>query len=134
MGNYLKMLNLELLSLELKDFVEPDIDLKPSDDHVVGIMNVDLMRIYSMRMQVAKLAAEKGVELQFFRGDDNQKKNLYLEVSALHEKYHFLDELLWIEIREEFGLWDKPVLGIRRGRQVIWNELKMPNMFGPFKL
>lgn len=85
MGTFWKLLSLELRSLDQNDFYEPDAELRP-DDHVVGDLSEDLIRLYTMWRLLQKQTAEKTMEAKFGRLPDEQKEELIYKIFELNSK------------------------------------------------
>ena len=134
MSTFLKLLLLELDSLSPDDFYEPDAEPRPSDQQA-GELTEGLLRLYTLWQQTEKLAAEKAMEARFSRGPDDQRRELIAKARELEDKSGFVKDLFWLEVRDENHLWDKPVVGVRKGRRVIWSD-EPPRIvgFGPFPL
>lgn len=129
---FLQMLNLELQALGPDDYYEPDFEINPSDNQV-GTMSENLVRLYSLLKSTQKLAAEKGLQINFGRLLDDQKKELVVKYKELGEKADLLGMLFWVELKEEHKLWDKPSVGVRKGRIVIWGPPPPPTIISfPF--
>lgn len=129
MGTFWKLLSLELGSLDQNDFYEPDVKLRP-DDHVVGDLSEDLIRLYTMWRLLEKQTAEKIMEAKFGRLSDEQRVELLSKTFELHHKAQFLSDLFWIEVKDEYHLWGKFDIGVREGRKVVWFEEKRPTILG----
>lgn len=129
MGTFLKLLEIELSSLDQSDFYEPDAELE-SDDHIAGDMSEDAVRLFTLMRQTTKFLAEKVMEIKFGRLSSDESNLLKTQVEELHSKSDFIKELFWIEIRSEYNLWDKGGLGVRVGRKVVWFESKTQTTLG----
>lgn len=121
MGTFLELLEIELKSLDQRDFYEPDAELEP-EDHVVGDMSEDAVRLFTLMLQTTKSLAEKIIEMKFERLSSDESKQLRIQLEELRDKSDFIKELFWIEIKSEHNLWDKSGLGVRVGRKVVWFE------------
>lgn len=129
MGTFLKLLQLELDSLEQSDYFEPEAELG-SDDNVVGELSDDLVRLFTMWRQAQKSMTEKAIQARFGRLDDDKRDELLAQTEEAHLKMHVVSDLFWIEVREEHKLWDKSNIGVRKGRKVVWYEDKGPTILG----
>jgi len=127
MGTFLKLLELELSSLDQDDFYEPDAELEP-DDQVVGELSEDSLRLYTMWRQTEKSCAEKLIVVKYGRLSDDQCSQLRAQAVELQEKTRILSSIFWLEVKEEHELWDKSNIGVRKGRKVVWFEGKGPHI------
>lgn len=129
MGTFLKLFSLELNLLEKDDFFEPEAELRP-DDQIVGDLSEEFIRLYTMWRLTEKRMDEKMMEAKFGRLSEGQIKDALSRAKELSIKADFFRELFWIELKDEYHLWDKPSIGVRRGRKVVWYEEKGPTILG----
>jgi len=119
MCTWLKLLPLELQ--EVEDFVDNPDEPGPGET-VVGVMSDDLKRIYALRVSNMIKATTKVLESAL--KPHNSRLELLADASRLEYQANALDSIFWIGINDEFGLWDKPNVGIRKGFQVVHYEDK----------
>lgn len=129
MGTFLKLLQLELSSLEQNNFFEPDAELE-NNDNIVGNLSEELIRLFSLWRLTEKETMEIIIKERYGHFSDEQRKELLYDANKAHQKSEFLRELFWIEIRDEYHLWDKPQIGIRKGRKIVWSGQGGPNILG----
>lgn len=121
MGTFLELLEIELKSLDQSDFYEPNAELEP-EDHIVGDMSEDAVRLFTLMRQMTKSFIEKMIEVKYGRLSSDESNLLKIQVEELHDKSEFIKQLFWIELKSEYNLWDKAGLGVRVGRKVVWFE------------
>ena len=127
MGTFLKLLELELNSLDQNDLHEPEADVEPKDN-VVGVMSDESIRLFTLWRQAQKSHAEKMMELRFGQASGD-KGTLHSQLHELDDKQEVLERLFWYQIKDEYNLWDKSV-GVRTGRKVVWFDYEGPNLKG----
>lgn len=136
-STFLALLNLELDSLGEKDLYEPEQELGPKDEKC-GVLNDNLIKLYSLWQNCEKTAAEKMMEARFSHGTEDQRNEAGLRTLELKTKAELVGELFWIEVKDACHLWDKDNIGVRKGRIVVWYEPGPPKIsgfgFGPFGL
>ena len=127
------MLSIEVGALEAKDFYEPDFELLPTDQKV-GELSEHLIRLWTLWKINEKFSDESFTEAKFFRGTADEKQQVLNKACEFQLKAATLEMIFWLEVREETNLWDKPNLGVRKGRIVVLFELPPPKIMGPFRL
>lgn len=136
-STFLALLSLELDSLGEEDLYEPEHELGPKDEKC-GVLNDDLVKLYSLWQNCEKAAAEKMIEAKFSHGTKDQRMEATLKVQELRIKAELVGELFWIEVKDACHLWDKDNIGVRKGRVVVWFEPEPPRItgigFSPFGL
>ncbi len=120
---------MELNLLNQDEFYEPDAEVMP-DDHVVGELSEDSIRLYTVWRLTEKTCSEKMIEARFGRLSSDRRNQLLTQVQEMRGKTELLSNLFWLEIKDDHKLWDKPNIGIREGRKVVWYEDKGPRILG----
>jgi hypothetical protein len=112
------------LEIEMKNWnlvgLNPSLDVMVSD-HVVGTADDELRKLYEISIQHEKSGFESFLAAQNAKTKENCE---YHAKKALefHRKTEILMEFFWASIRDTFGLWDKPSVGIRKGWKIVWEE------------
>lgn len=119
MSTWLKFLSLELG--EIADFLEPRVEFDPREDIYVGEMIEDLKRLYTLWQNYDRVADQYLLEARHAKSE-NEMKSAFLKAKELKERADVLENIFWISLKDEFGLWDKPSIGVRRGFVVVWSE------------
>ncbi|GAI05743.1 unnamed protein product [marine sediment metagenome] len=120
MSTFIKLLPLELD--EVKEYREPDMPVA-EEDHIVGDMSESLKKLWTLWKQTAYTASSLTLQLRY--GEQNVSKGQIYELDA---KAEALRGLFWIALNDEFELWDKIHVGVRKGFKVVWNEEEMPHI------
>ena len=113
----------ELLSITVdtsQSDVMPSMPVGPGDQ-CVGEANTTAKRLYILTQECARAAYALQGEARF--GDDAQKCQDAASQWHVHEfKTKILYELFWVCVRDQYGLWDKLNVGIRKGWIVVWTQ------------
>ncbi len=126
MSTFLKLIPLEMSAID--KFIEPEIELDEQQDHVVGIMTEDLKRLFTVWRNAQKSLAERIWTFKF--GDTKEiREQAKQEEPERRMKANVLQEIFFIAVSDDFGLWDKGRVGVRQGFRVIWRE-EEENSFG----
>lgn len=129
MSTWLKLLPLEMTTVE--DFREPTDKIDPRYDHIVGEMSDDLKRLYTLWMQIDRESERLAHEAKW-ESDEAKKRQLVTNVYEIYKKAEILQEIFWISLKDDYQLWDKPSVGVRKNYQVVWTEERNP--FDIFRL
>lgn len=133
MGTFVKMLNIEVAALEVKDLYEPDCELQPNDQKV-GELSEHLIRLWTLWKMNEKVSEEKFTEAKFFRGSVEERQKVLNSALEFQCKAATMEMIFWLEVREETKIWDKRNLGIRKGRIAVLFEIPPPKVIGlPFQ-
>lgn len=100
MIEWLKSLPLELY--ECEEYADPDEELKPTD-HIVGDMNENIKKLYTLFRRYASTCNEETVKLLL--KSSSAKDEAIPMLSTLHNKARVLELLLWTEVNETFNLF-----------------------------
>jgi len=116
MSTWLKLLPLELDGINKSDFIEPDHPLTKGDQEV-GEMSVMSRQLYSLGISLEKAANQHNLDATYCN-DSAKKPELEARATELMSKARILKELMWVGIRDEFGLWGENI-GVRVGYKVV---------------
>jgi len=101
-------------------FAEPHTDTGPKD-HVVGVADSDLRKIFFLVKQYKKRTLELVAELMVCRSSEVENKTK--EAKRYNTQGNVLMDVFWVSCRAAFPeLWDKPSIGIRKGWKVVWSD------------
>lgn len=131
MSNWIKILPMALREIEKGEFCDPEKEVNLEEDHVVGEMSEDLKRIYTTWINLQESADRAILEAKYAKGDD-QRKELTGRAKELHAKTEALEIIFWISVRDEFELWDKSSIGVRKNFQIVWSDEGPPKTFLDF--
>lgn len=120
MSTFIKLLPLEMD--EVKEYREPDMELREKD-HVVGDMSDSLKKLWTLWKQTAYRADELKLQLRY--GEQNTSVG---QARELESKAQVIRDIFWIAVNDEFELWGKLRVGVRKGFKVVWNEEEMPQL------
>jgi len=114
MSTFLELLPLELK--QVKDFIEPEEELKPKET-IIGEMSDDHKRLYTLSRYMIKEALDLLASLAISVKD---KESLLAKSRQLKTKVSILHELFWLEIKDDFDLWNTDgTIGVRQGFKVV---------------
>lgn len=120
MSRWMSAVLKELEGLNQKGLLEPKTEVGPTD-HVVGEANVEIRKLYGLAMQTSRRSAESIVSAQYDINRETQEHHAAKAVE-LRKKAELLMEIFWVSIKDQFDLWQKPSVGIRKGWKVVWSE------------
>lgn len=121
MYQFLKEILQELEQLNPTNYIEPDAEIKPND-HRVGEATEELKQIYSLSLLCTRAAIEEAAEAQFGGFNTHAKKEKLVRAVRFRTKAEILREIFWLILRDQFNLWDKDSVGIRKDWVVVWSE------------
>ncbi|MBU2101259.1 hypothetical protein KKH05_00850 [Patescibacteria group bacterium] len=115
--------------------VSPHHELAPDsevsvDDYEVGQASPELQRLYITALQWLKKSAELALQAQFYRGSDEERMSLVRRALELRSKGEILQNIFWAAVRDEFNLWEKDSIGIRKNWAVVWMDSRIPPIIG----
>jgi len=121
---WLKFLLIELSEIKMEDFIEPSGDIGPADREV-GQMTEDQKKIFTLVQKNERAAAEYLINGRYAQ-NDNVRNEALKKASELKQKSDTLREIMWISIKDEFGLWAESI-GVRKGFKVVTTSPSSPN-------
>lgn len=101
----------EIEEIDLESIREPRSDPSLSE-HVVGEMSESSRRLFGLTQRYSRAASELLV----------QDKLLIEQYCELSGKFQLLADIMWASLRDEFQLWQKSRVGLRKGWLVVWSE------------
>ena len=132
MSTFVSMLNIELGSLDESELFEPEQE-KTTRDHVVGEMSLPLVKLFTLWRLTDKDLDERAMKLKWqSKCDSGSMEDFLQEARKLKSRSEVLETIFWHALREEFNLWDKDVIGVRKGRLVVWSKARKPSFGFPF--
>lgn len=118
-----KILIMELSGID--EFTEPEENVVKSDC-VIGEASEDLKRIYTFAEKLRETGARYVIDARFSKNTQfriESKKKL-CEIQA---KIEAVMAIFWITLRDNFDLWDKEGVGIRKGWKVVYRKSESQN-------
>jgi hypothetical protein len=110
------------LGAELKNWnlvgMDPSFDVRASD-HIVGTADDELRKLYELSIQYEKSGFESFTAMNNSKTEENCDYHAK-KAMGFHKKHEILMESFWISIRDSFDLWDRSLVGIRKGWKVVW--------------
>ena len=126
--SWLKILPMELVNINANEFSEPDDEVDPRFDVVVGEASDDLRRIYTLAERLLEAGARYSVDAQFSK-DNRLRSDAGKKAYELAKKIEVLKEIFWITLKDDFDLWNKDSVGIRKGWKVTYRKDGLPTTF-----
>lgn len=128
MSTWLKLLPLELDGINKPEYIEPDHPLAKGE-HSIGEMSDMTRQLYTLGILLEKDGRQHQLDANYC---DDRAKKLELETKAAEflSKSNIIRELMWIGIKDEFGLWGENI-GVRIGFKVV-TRLKKDDDIPPF--
>ena len=126
--SWLKILPMELANIDAKELVEPGEEVDPRSDVVVGEASDDLKRIYTLTEKLQEAGVRYSVDARFSK-DNNLRSDAEKKVYELQDKFETLMRIFWITLRDDFNLWGKDSVGIRKGWKVTYCKGGHPTSF-----
>lgn len=125
--SWLKILAMELSGLGPNEIIEPETEVDKSDV-VVGEASDDLKRIYTLAEKLREAGARYTVDARFSK-DNRLRADLQRKVYELSQKVETLMQIFWITLKDDFNLWDKNSIGVRKGWKVAYSKNDSPTTF-----
>ena len=116
MSTWLKLLPMELDSIEDNLLLEPDHSIR-NDDIEVGEMSAICKKLFTLGRLLEKDASQSYLDSKYCP-DKDRKLELQSKASELGTKSGVLKEIMWISIKDDFNLW-RETIGIRMGFKVV---------------
>ena len=116
MSTWLRLLPLELDSIEADSCMNPNHKLEPTDNKM-GIMSQTSRQLYTLAMLVGKDAKQNMLDSEYCV-DESRRNELRAKAAELGEKSSVLMQLMWISVRDELHMWGYSV-GIRENFVVV---------------
>ena len=126
--SWLKILPMELENIDAKELDEPGEEVDPRSDVVVGEASDDLKRIYTLVNKLQEAAARYSIDARFSK-DNRLRSDAEKKTYELKRKIETLMEIFWITLKDDFDLWDKDSVGIRKGWKVTYRKDGSPTTF-----
>ena len=118
--SYRKELCDELDNIGPGQLVEPSGEIGPNDN-IAGLASVEIKKICTLRENTAKAGREL-VKRMILSNNFEEAAKLREEITRIEQKCDLLDSLLWLTVRDEFKLWGKRSVGIKKGFVVVWTD------------
>ena len=119
MNTWLKFLSIELQDITSDKFLEPDANLRRSDKKI-AVMDDDLKRLWTLWQFYEKVAAKCAFDIKYEPGVNVEE--LSVRGMEFQTKAQVLREIFWIAVKDKFGLWYVPSIGVRKGFVIVETE------------
>ena len=137
MSNWIDVIKMEIKVIGEDELFEPHAEAS-SNDHIVGDLDDDLKKIYTLALRWEKVATEMLLGARYINDDDRRYQDI-VKANELHRKSEILIDIFWVSIKDTFELWQKPAIGIRKGWKVVWSDANpippilgiLGDLFGP---
>ena len=129
--SWLKILPMELANIDAGEFSEPDDEVDPKSDIVVGEASDDLKRIYTLSERLREAGARYSIDARFSK-DNRLRSDAGKKAYELAKKIEVLKEIFWITLKDDFDLWNKDSVGIRKGWKVTYRKDGLSTTFLDF--
>ncbi len=133
MSEWFKLLPLELSEIPETELAEPRHPMQ-QNDRQVGDMSLLAKKLFTLAMLLDKSGSQNKLDAQYCN-DKTERERLMARASEYSSKAEALRTLMWIGIKDEFGLWNDSI-GVRVGFRIVispQNENDLPpflkNMF-----
>lgn len=127
MPTFLDTVRIELENTDGR-LIEPTAEVGKKD-HVVGVADEDIRKLYGLAMQWDKVAMETAIAARYVNNRADQEQSAERAL-MLHKKSELLMDLFWASLKDAFDLWQKPSVGIREGWKIVWSEPEVPPIIG----
>lgn len=121
MPTWLDMVKIEIENMDTSKLIEPPQEVDCNRDHVVCDAEEALRKLYSLAMQFEKEATVALINARY-SGNVNDIKDAVENGTRLMKKVETLREIFWISLKDNYDLWDKSSVGIRKGWKVVWSD------------
>ena len=121
----MKLLPLELNSIDNDHIIEPDYEME-TEDTVVGTMPEMSKKLFTLGILLEKDANQHMLDSKYCM-DKSKKLELEAKAQELAIKCSVVKALVWIDIRDTLGLWGTN-LGVRCGFKVVTYPNQNDNM------
>lgn len=134
-----KWIGRELARIKEEDLIEPEYEMNPKTDHVLGEMSEELKRLFTLwrktgqvtraatktaREALKKIILELPAEANDTDLDEAKKKAEQLETSICiaKEREDAMCQVFWVSVRDEFPGANDKSLAVCKGFKVAWIE------------
>lgn len=117
---WLESIRNELECIQPNGYGDPGAEIT-SRDHVVGIADDELRKLYVLMMRHVLLDfAAKG---RYMASAGLERDKLHEEAMRAQAQFEALCTIFWVSCRAAFPeLWGKREIGIRKGWQLVWSD------------
>ena len=116
MSTFLQSLPEKLDGINEWDIIEPSYPIEEADSQI-GEMSDLCKRLFTLGRQLEKEAKQYQLNAQFC-SDEAEKLELNAKAHELADKSNTIKSIMWISLRDEFGVWSDSV-GVRVGFKVV---------------
>lgn len=116
MSEWLKLLPLELSEMSESEIIEPRHPTGKSDT-LVGEMSDMSKRLFTLAQSLDKAGNQCKLDAQYCP-NKTERMELAAKTNEFLSKAETLRTLMWIGIKDEYGLWNAPI-GVRIGFKIV---------------
>ena len=130
--SWLDKLQDTLVDIDNKAFVAPDAEVSMGDN-VVGVASEEARKIYTLAMRMRRKALSLTGEImqKIAEFDERLPEKLVRDLGSrlfqLRAEEQLLMDIFWMSLKDEFNLWKRMSVGIRKGWKVVWNDTPCPH-------
>ncbi len=118
---WLDIIKLETENMSPEDFIEPQHELETEESVVGEVGDERLKRLFGLAMQWNREAVD--CVRRASKTDDPAARDEDLALATeLRKKSQILFDIFWTSLKDEYGLWDKDIIGVRRGWKVVFKD------------
>lgn len=129
MSTWLQLLPLELDGINNDKMIEPMHPLEKAD-HVVGEMSDMSKRLFTLAQLLDKSGNQSKLDAQYCT-DKVERLEHMAQTNEFLAKSETVRTLMWIGIKDEFGLWNEGI-GVRVGFKVVTQPERSEDDIPPF--
>jgi len=121
MALWMDLVKIEMENLAADQLIEPDA-LIEGGDHVVGELDMAMRRLYTLGLLYVKETVDTTGHLVV--AQSNARTELESRAIEYQRKAELLRGLFWLSLNDQFELWTRPSVGVRRGWKVVWSDVE----------
>lgn len=128
MTTWLKLLPLEVDSI--KSVIDTPLEVGPKD-HAVGVLSNYLQKLLTLWRLTDRATEQCQIDMKYSTDKDEREK-LHAKFHELRDKAEAVSNIFWIAVRDDFDLWGKESVGIRKGFTIVWSDSEPEDNLPPF--
>ncbi|MBU3942938.1 hypothetical protein KKA24_03070 [Patescibacteria group bacterium] len=127
MSTWLDSIETEAEKMVIGISLAPSLEVR-SEDNEAGEVDDELKKFWSLAQLWEKEAKEKALQAEY-EANIEVRELLIEQASCLKQRHDALMEIFWISVRDTFDLWEKQMIGIRKGWIIVWKSEKGCSIF-----
>lgn len=133
----------QMAKMDVKDYIEPEREMDPEKDHLLGEMSDDLKKLFTLwrkagqeTQAVAKKGAETSMQIVLNLQLDSSVEPKKLDLEDMMEKVRVIEVQLanvkdredalrlvfWLSVQDEFPAAGGNILAACKGFKIAWSE------------